>query len=119
MLTFLKQLGVILAKGTAIVTGLAPFFPNQSSKVQRIKDTLEDIVNIIVNVETFGAVLGTPGPDKLKAAAPLVAQVILQTDLMAGKKVNDPVKFALGVSKITEGMVDILNSLKDNVESDG
>jgi hypothetical protein len=67
-----------------------------------------------MNVEVFGNDWNTPGPDKLKAASPLVAQIIHQSEMLAGKKIDDKVLFAAGVEKITSGMADILNSVKDS-----
>lgn len=114
---FLSKLGQILIKGTQIITGLGPLFPQVAPHVQKVTDTLEKIIAIVVNVEVFGQVLGTIGIDKLKAATPLVSQIILQSDLLVGKKINDPVLFNKGVASITSGVADILNSVKDDIPS--
>ncbi len=118
-MTFLKKLGIILLKGTQLLTGLGPLIPGYNPTMgAKIIDTLERISAIIVNVEAFGAVLNTPGADKLKAATPLVTQIILQSDLMIKKKISNPVLFASGCTKVTDGMAEILNSVKDDVDTE-
>lgn len=111
---FLTKLGMIIAKVTAVATGISPLFPQYDKVTGKVVDTLNGIAAIVMNVEVFGQVLGTAGPDKLKAATPLVAQIILQSDMMTGKKINDQVLFAQGVEKVTAGIADILNSIKDS-----
>ena len=111
---FLSKLGVIIAKVSAIAVGISPLFPQYNKETGKIVDTLNGIASVIMNVEVFGKVLGTAGPDKLKAASPLVAQIILQSDMLAGKKINDAVLFAAGCEKVTSGMADILNSIRDS-----
>jgi hypothetical protein len=117
-MTFLKKIGIALLKGTQLLVGLGPLIPGYNSTlVGKIVDTLERISAIIVNVEAFGAVLGTPGVDKLRAATPLVTQIILQSDLMIGKKIDNPILFASGCTKVTDGMAEIMNSIKNNVDT--
>ena len=115
-MTFLKKIGGILLKVGQIATGLGPLIPGQYQQVSgKVIDYLEQVANIVITVEGVGQALQLPGADKLKAAAPLVAQVIQQSDFMVGKKINDPILFAKGAQKIADGMVDILNSLKDEI----
>ncbi len=111
---FLSKLGLIIAKVTAIATGISPLFPQYNKETGKVVDTLNGIAAVIMNVEVFGTVLKTPGADKLKAATPLVAQIILQSDMMAGKKINDTALFAAGTEKVASGMADILNSIRDS-----
>lgn len=114
---FLTKLGTILVKATAVITGFAPLFPaDRQAQVGQVRDTLADIASIVVSVETFGQVLGTPGGDKLRAASPMVAQIIL-TNLLAGKKVDDHVLFQKGVASVTSGIADVLNSLDDKIDT--
>lgn len=114
-MTFLKRLGQILAQGLEIVLGLEPIiarqFPNASAPVQVISKDLAAVAQVVVEMEAIGQVMGTAGPDKLKAAAPLVAQVIMQSSLMAGKTVANPALFNTACSEIAGGMADLLNSL--------
>jgi hypothetical protein len=114
---FLTKLGQILVKATAIITGLGPLFPDHTSAIGKVRDTLSAVASIVVNVEAFGQVLGTTGQDKLRAATPMVTQILLQSDLLIGKKIDDPVLFSAGVEKITSGVADVLNSLDDKIDT--
>ena len=118
-MTFLKKLGVVLLKATEIIVGFGPTIP---AKYQALGTTivsdLKAIETIIVQVEGVGQVLGLPGPDKLRAASPLVAQMVLQSSVVAGRKIADPALFQRGAQKIADGMADVLNSLKDDVETE-
>lgn len=111
---FLSKLGQIIMKVTAIAAGITPLFPQYDKVTGKVVDTLNGIAAIVMNVEVFGQILGTVGADKLKAATPLVAQIILQSDMMTGKKINDPILFKAGAEKITAGVADVLNSIKDS-----
>jgi hypothetical protein len=112
---FLTKLGALLLKGVAIVSGISPLvttqFPGSNSAVQVISADLAQIADIIAQVEAIGQALGQKGPDKLKAAGPLVAQVVLKSALLANHKIAQPDLFAAGSTKIADGMADILNSL--------
>lgn len=115
---FLKKLGTVLLKVTEIATGFGALVPPQYQNVEKaVISDLKAIESVIVNVEAFGQVLGTPGADKLKAATPLVAQMILQSSLVAGRKIENAALFQQGATKIADGMADILNSLKDDVDT--
>ncbi len=115
---FLTKLGQILLKGTQLIIGLEPLIaPQLQPAVVKTVDTLEQIAQIVVTVEAFGQVLNTPGPDKLRAATPSAVQAVLQSALLAGKKINDPVLFSKGCGEVTGGIADILNSLKDAIDT--
>lgn len=118
---FLSRLGQLLAQGTAIWLGFAPLVkgsvPGQSGTIDVISADLTQIGNIIVTVEAMGQALGLKGPDKLKASIPLIAQVYLQSALLANQKIHDQALFMAGVEKVASGSADILNSLNDKIES--
>lgn len=118
---FLKKFGAVILKITEIATGIAPIistaFPGSAEKVQVVSQDLAQIAEAVLQVEVIGQVLGSPGPDKLRAVTPLVAQVILRSALVANHKIADPVKFQVGAAKVADGIADILNSLEDKVES--
>lgn len=120
-MTFLKKLGSILLKATQIAAGIAPFaealLPNEAGKIQVASQDLAQIATIITQVETIGQALGQPGTAKLTGAAPLVAQVILQSSILANHKIANPTLFQQGATKIADGMADILNSLQDQVQT--
>lgn len=115
-ISFLTKLGQVALKGVQIAVGLAPivspFLPQsaQSAATTVISD-LNVIGGIIGSVEAAGQALQLPGADKLKAATPLVAQAVISSSLLAGKKVANPELFNRGAMKIADGTADILNSI--------
>lgn len=113
---FLSRLGQILLQATKIITGLGPLIPGVP--IAGIIQTFDQIAAIIVQVEVFGQALGLPGPEKLKAAGAAVTQIIMQSSLMAGKKLANPDLFRAGCTKIADGMADILNSLDDKIDTE-
>lgn len=120
-MNFLAKLGGIILKVTEIVTGFSPILqtvlPGQKDTIQLVSRDLVEIANIITQVEAFGQVLGTPGADKLKAATPLVAQIILQSSILANHSIANPALFKQGTQKIADGMADVLNSLQGNIDT--
>lgn len=118
-MTWLKKIGGIV-KQIGVYAGLiAPtaslIFPGSKEKIDVVSHDLAELANIVVTVEAIGQTAGLPGPEKLKMAAPLVANAIVQSALLAGKKIENPELFAAGSQKIADGMADVLNSLKADV----
>lgn len=119
-MTFLKKLGLVLAKGAAVATGIWPlvsgFFGSGAASQKTVEyidkgiNDLNQIGSIVVQTE---ALIQTPGSGaaKLAAASPLVANVIRTSELISGKKIANETLFLQGSSKIADGMADILNSL--------
>ena len=118
MMTLLSRIGSVLLTATKIVTGLAPFIPpaNQGT-YSVISQDLEQISAIIIQVELFGQALGLKGPDKLTAASPAVAQIILRSSILANHKIANELVFTAGCKKIADGMADVMNSLDSSVET--
>lgn len=120
-MTFLKKLGEILVKGLEIATGIGPLlqgsFPSAAGTIGVIENEFNQIANIVVTVESVGQALQQPGPQKLAAAAPLISQVIMKSSLLANRKIADPVLFQKAVTEIGGGMADLLNSLKDDIDT--
>lgn len=113
-MTFLKKFGMIVANIAKIIIGIGPLLPTGDKKVA---DTLNSVASIILTVEAVGQSLSVAGPDKLKAATPLVAQLILQSDLLSGKRIDNPELFKSGCEAIADGMAKLLNSVKaDDLE---
>lgn len=116
---FLKAFGAAVLKVTQIVGGLAPmvtqYVPQSAGVVGVVTSDLSQIAGIIGQVEVMGQALALGGSDKLKAAAPAVAQIILRSDLLATHKIKDEAKFAAAVNGIASNMADLLNSLEDKV----
>jgi hypothetical protein len=115
-MTFLKTLGRWIVEGLQVAAGLTPFLqtaaPQVVGTVTKIESELSQLASIIVTVEAVGASLGLPGNDKIRAAGPLVEQLIQQSALMAGQTIADGPKYATACQTIAGGIADLLNSLK-------
>lgn len=104
----------------AIASGIIlPFLPQDKQAVEQraMTTALSDLGvlgGIITNVEAVGQALNIAGPDKLRAAAPQVAQAILGSALLANHKVANAALFTQGSTKMADGLADILNSLSDS-----
>lgn len=121
-MSFLKKLGMILAKGVEVIIGLEPIiaqiYPGAMGATSIVVSELTQMEQIIVNIETIGVALGTAGPDKLKMAAPLVAQVLLKSYALTNHSIADPVLFQQATVEFAQATVDFLNSLKaDNIQT--
>jgi len=120
-MTWLKRIGGILLKVGEIAMGVSPIlasaYPKQAGGIQVVSQDLAELGNIIVMIEAAGQALNIAGPDKLKAAAPLVAQAILRSALVANHKIENQALFQGGSVKIADGLVDILNSFHASVET--
>jgi len=115
-LSFLKQLGVITLKGVQIATGLAPvvspFLPQSTQPAATVvTNDLNVIGGIIASAEVAGQSINLSSADKLKAATPVVAQAIVSSSLLAGKKIADPELFNRGAQKVADGIADVLNAI--------
>jgi len=122
---WLKKAGIIIGQVTQIVLGIGPLVAaltpsdKDDKAIPLIADSLAQIAGIITQVEAMAGVFDTPlpGTEKLKMATPMVAQIILQSAIMARQEIADPAKFKAGCASIASGMADVLNSLKDNVST--
>lgn len=116
-MTFLSKIGSLILKGISLWFGFAPVvgqqLPGGAGIVQRITKDLAEIANVIIAVEAVGQLKGMPGPEKAKAAGPLVAQIVLQSTILAGKKIAKPDLFNAGCVNIAGGVADVLNSLHE------
>lgn len=116
-MTFLSKLGSILLKATGIITGFAPLFTASipGTKDDKIVGTvisdLQQVGSVVAQAEAFGQALSLTGAQKLTAAAGPAAQVILQSALLAGKKIANEELFKQGSQKVASGIADILNSI--------
>lgn len=119
MTTWLKKVGEIILKGVEIVSGIAPIvsasLPGSAGTVQVVSQDLAQIATVIQEVEVMGQALKQPGPQKLTAAAPLVAQIVLQSSILAGRSIANEALFTQACSEIAGGVADLLNSLKADV----
>lgn len=119
---WLKKVGQIALKVTTAIVGFGPLYqtmrPEHATHVAQVIDTANRIADIITQTEVMGAALHLPGEAKLRAAAPAVAQIILQSDMLAGRKIDNPARFEQGVKAVASGWADVLSSLEDKVETD-
>lgn len=115
---FLKNLVSNILKGGKLVlayaTGISALTPTDKDDraVQYASDTFTKIADLIVTSQTFREVLSLQGPQALDAIQPLVTQLILQSELLAGKEIADQDKFAAAVKGIASNVVDLLNAVK-------
>src|SRR5689334_16640540 len=106
-MTFLSKIGGIILKGIALASGIGGLVgqqvPAAAGTVTRVLGFLSELAPIITTVEAIGQIRNIPGPEKAKIAGPLIGQVILQSDFMAGKKIDQPDLFKLGCERIAGG----------------
>lgn len=117
-MSFLKKLGLVLAQVGAAAVGIgplvAPLFGSAGSRVvqvgAQVANDLTAISSVVVQIET--ALQGKEGAEKFRAAVALVGPIIRTSQLVSGKKVADEVLLQKGIEEVTQGVVDVLNSLK-------
>lgn len=121
MVKFLSVLGRVMLQATGIVQAFAPIaqaiYPNASGTIQTISRDSAEIANIIAQVEAIGQMSQLSGDQKLAAATPLVAQIVLSSSVLANHKIAHPDLLQQGIAKITGGWADVLNSIDGNPET--
>lgn len=117
-MTFLKKLGILLVNAAGIAAGVGPIILPflGSGKAAQVGTTavndLTAIGSIVVQIETAFAGLGNAsGADKLKAALPLVGNIIKTSELVAGKKIANEALFTQAIQEYTQATVDLLNAI--------
>ncbi len=127
-MTFLSKLGKVMqiaGKVVAVYMGFAPTIaaltPTKKDDeiVAKLANPMIQIAQIVAQVEGMAQALDTPlpGPEKLKMATPIIAQIVLNSGMLAGKEIANPVLFKQGCASLGSGMADILNSLKDDLDT--
>lgn len=118
-MNFLKKLAEVVLKVAQVATGFVPLvqgvIPQRGADVvKEVSDDLTKVAGIVSSIEVAAQALSAPlsGPDKLKMAAPLVGQVVLQSDLLVGHKIKDEALFQQSVADLASAVVGILNSLE-------
>jgi hypothetical protein len=119
-MTFLKKLGSILAQGIAVATGVWPLVSGLFGSNTKAQQTGTTIVNdlssigaVVVQAEALIQGTGT-GSQKLAAAAPLVANIVKTSELVAGHQIANETLFIQGCTDLTNAVAEILNSLSSN-----
>jgi hypothetical protein len=116
-MSFLKKLGEVLLTAGASAVGfgplIAPLFGSGGAKVgQEIAAVSNDLTSIgstVIQIEV--ALNGKSGAEKLAAAVNLIGPIIRTSELVAGKQIADPALLTKGIQEITQGVVDVLNSV--------
>ncbi|MBO0887486.1 hypothetical protein J2P12_00135 [Candidatus Bathyarchaeota archaeon] len=116
--SFLKKLGQIIANVAGVAAGVGPIVIPflGAGKAPAVAATgindLTSIGSLVVQIEAaFAAIPGSTGAQKLQAAVPLVANIVRTSEMLAGKKIHDETLFTKGCTEITQGVVDLLNSI--------
>ncbi len=123
-MSWLKKFGQIMNTAGGIAASLAGLEPlakaflpktvTENATFQRIDHSLSDIFGAVVTAEVMIGAITTDatksGTDKLKAATPLVAQIVKTSQTLAGKEVKDQAKFDKAVLDLTSAVADLLNS---------
>lgn len=111
---WLTRIGGVVLKVSEILTGVGPLLTSVNPKaapiVQTVVTDLQRLEAVIVQVEIFGQALGLPGAEKLKGAAPAVAQILLESAKASGHDIEDQALFLRGATKIADGLADCLNA---------
>jgi hypothetical protein len=116
-MTFLKQIGLWLAKAVPRAIEFFPLFggflhPKTSTTIGNDLVTLQQIVT---TVEAIFAATHDPnlktGPEKFAAARPLVKTLIQHSEALAGKNIKDTALFDKAVDEYLQATVDLLNSV--------
>lgn len=117
---FLSTLKNILTRATTVASIVLPWLqgfapPRVTAITTEVSDDLTKIGGIVVAVEGAAGALSSPvpGAEKAKMTGPLIAQVILKSDLMVGHKVKNPDLFLQGCTAIGGGVADVINSLEE------
>lgn len=114
-MTWLKKVGQFLVEGISRVMEwfpfLAPLTPLTQGSTKNIESDLGAIQNIIVAVESILTAPGS-GAAKLTAAVPLVKTFIQNSSILVGKNVANQTLFTTACTEITQGVVDLLNSIE-------
>ena len=111
-LNWLAQVGEDIEKGAKAVLGGATNVINMPGNA--IGD-IKSMVNAVVTVEAIANTMengALTGAAKLAAAAPLVQQIVQDSEFLYQKKIQNQAQFAKAIQEITQGMVDLAQSLE-------
>jgi hypothetical protein len=120
-MTWLAKAGTVLTHILGLITGFTPLigqtFGSKAGHVAQVAgDKVTDLVGVITTAEAMIEAVKEPGvksgPQKLKAAVPFVAKILLSSEALAGAKIRDEKAFNAAVTGITSNLADLLNSLE-------
>jgi hypothetical protein len=96
---------------------LKTFTPDKVDRLLgKAESWLSKASQVVIDAEVMGQVIGAAGPDKLKAAAPSVGQLVLSSDIMIGRHIaaGREADAKKAIEGITSNLADFLNCLEDD-----
>ena len=120
MISFLKKLGQILVSAAGVASGVGPIvLPLLGSSKNKVATDISTGINDLtaigqttLQIETaFANIPNSTGEQKLQALMPLTANILKTSELIAGKKIANETLFTKAVQEISQGVVDMLNSV--------
>lgn len=112
-MSFLKKVGSLALKMVGLWPTLAPVI----GKLVPGMSEVSQIVGVLVSVEQMFTAANAPGAQtgsqKLRAAAPQVAQLIQATAFFQGKAIKDEKLAEQAFTNITSAFADLLNAYGD------
>lgn len=121
-MNFFKKIADAIGKVlqiAGVASGLLQFLPQKQQQVATTTvNDLTSIGSVLLMIQT--ALSTATGSDKLKAALPLVVNIVKTSEMVSGHQIADEARFTLGSQEILQGVYDVLNSLKgDAVKTSG
>lgn len=115
-MTFLSKIGKILLGISEAAIGIMPVLQpllgsKGNSTIVTAENDLTAIGTLAIQIET--ALQGQSGPAKLQALIALVGPIIKTSQLVSGQTIANPTLFQTGVNEVSQGVVDILNSIHE------
>lgn len=115
-MSFLKSLGQALNVASAFVPATAPLINLAIPKAAPVVGDVQSITGMlttIINIEQMGQQLSLTGDQKVKLAAPQIAQLLASSPLLMGRKVKDAAKYQQDVTDLAGKLADILNDFEE------
>lgn len=121
-MNFFKKIAEAIGKVlqiAGVASGLLQFLPQKQQGVATVAvNDLTSVGSVLLMIQT--ALSTATGADKLKAALPLVVNIVKSSEMVTGHDIADEARFTLGAQEILQGVYDVLNSLKaDGVKTSG
>lgn len=112
--SFLKKVGLGIIKYLPMALGVGQIVASADPKIQTVVDKLDQVQALSLTLEKAFAAAGiaSSGPQKLAALQAFTLDILKQSELVAAHGVADDALFAKGANEISQGVVDVLQSLK-------
>lgn len=122
-MSFLKKLGQVLATVASTAIGIGPIVsPLFGAKGDKVGGDIQTVANDFTLIAQQVAIIekalqGKSGAEKFAALLPLTSGVIMTSQIISGKKIANAALLQQGISEVSQGMVDILNSVHEDAVS--